>query len=206
MCPIIGPTLRNSRLRRGLTLQDAAHKTRISVPRLKALEQDDFASFGNSVYARSFLKLYSEFLQVDATQTLEWLYFNPPQPASARTGKKVTVTAGVTPPVHVGYDLWDGRTKEQRKAQSGRAPSPVPATVATFLILFAGVGLWLHTLAQDWRSGQVQRYPSQPALLQQTDPTFAYRFRTRPPGRPEPKQIVADAAATSTASPVSRAN
>jgi cytoskeletal protein RodZ len=52
---------------------DAAHETRIPVQRLQHLEAENYASFGSMTYARSFLKLYSDFLGVDASGMLDEL-------------------------------------------------------------------------------------------------------------------------------------
>jgi len=67
----LGEILQRARLEKGLTLQDAAHATRIPVQTLSHLEQDNLASFGSLAYAKSFLRLYSRFLGVDASSVLQ---------------------------------------------------------------------------------------------------------------------------------------
>lgn len=71
MAQTLGQKLCEARERRGLSLLDAAHRTRVPVHRLMQLERDNYAAFGSMTYARAFLRLYSEFLQVDAAEMLE---------------------------------------------------------------------------------------------------------------------------------------
>ena len=67
----IGQKLKAAREKAGLSLPDAAHETRVPVSRLQMLEADNFAAFGSMAYARSFLKSYSAFLSVDASEELD---------------------------------------------------------------------------------------------------------------------------------------
>ncbi len=68
-----GQNLRSAREAKGLTLLDVAHVTRIPTGRLQQLEDDNFAAFGNMAYAKSFLRNYSQYLSVDATEVAEGL-------------------------------------------------------------------------------------------------------------------------------------
>ena len=58
--------LKATREGRGLSLADVAHLTRIPIPRLCQLEEGNYAAFGNMAYARGFIRIYSQFLGVDA--------------------------------------------------------------------------------------------------------------------------------------------
>ena len=69
----LGQKLKAAREKRGLSLLDASHATKIPVQRLHLLEQDNFAGFGSMTYARAFLKVYSHFLGVNAHEMLEEL-------------------------------------------------------------------------------------------------------------------------------------
>lgn len=62
--------LKAARESRGLSLADAAHKTRIPISRLVQLEEGNYAAFGSMAYARSFLRSYSKFLEVDADEVI----------------------------------------------------------------------------------------------------------------------------------------
>lgn len=66
----IGQTLRAEREKRGLTLDDAHESTKITIQNISALEEDRFDSFPNKVYARAFLRDYSNFLGLDSAELL----------------------------------------------------------------------------------------------------------------------------------------
>jgi transcriptional regulator with XRE-family HTH domain len=70
MTTSFGQLLSAAREQRGLSIADAAHETRIPAQRLRYLESGNFAAFGSMTYARSFIRQYSDFLDVDATAML----------------------------------------------------------------------------------------------------------------------------------------
>ena len=79
MEPSLGQQLKLARSQRGLSLADAAHATRVPQARLQYLEEDNLAAFGNMAYARSFARIYSEYLGVDVDRWVKSL----PQPVFA---------------------------------------------------------------------------------------------------------------------------
>jgi cytoskeletal protein RodZ len=66
----IGQQLKIARNERGLTIEDVAFQTRIPAGRVRDLEGDDLSKFANLTYARGFLKLYGEFLELDLSDYL----------------------------------------------------------------------------------------------------------------------------------------
>jgi cytoskeletal protein RodZ len=139
----IGQTLKAAREKRGLSLLDAAHETRIPVARLHLLEQDNYAAFGSMTYARSFLRRYSQYLEVDARQILQDL------PGGVLGGPRdyryLTENHGlwVAPRgQRLGY-----LNPAVAKARSRR--SPVPAGVFVFALVLAGTGIWGKYVAED---------------------------------------------------------
>jgi len=60
----IGSRLREARERKGLSLEDVARTTRISRGYLQALEQDDSDKLPSEAYAKGFLRVYTQFLNV----------------------------------------------------------------------------------------------------------------------------------------------
>jgi cytoskeletal protein RodZ len=66
----LGETLRQAREGKGLTVESAARDTNIARRYLTALEEEDFAQFPAEAYALGFLKNYSEYLGLDAKETL----------------------------------------------------------------------------------------------------------------------------------------
>ena len=137
MTASLGQRLRAARESRGLSLADAAHETRIPAQRLQHLEADNYASFGSMTYARSFLKLYSDFLAVDASGVLDEL------PSA--------VLGGPQDYRHLveSFGPWL-REKPQRMEKLadpvvGRVQtikSPVPAALAIFVCVLAASGIF----------------------------------------------------------------
>lgn len=67
----IGEVLRKAREEKGLRLVDVQEKTMIRTKYLKAMEEDDYSSLPEDVYARGFLRSYARFLGVDPGPLLE---------------------------------------------------------------------------------------------------------------------------------------
>lgn len=160
----IGHLLKAAREKRGLSLLDASHQTRIPVARLHMLEQDNYAAFGSMTYARSFLRRYSQFLEVDVQEILEQL------PGGVLGGPRdyryLTENHGlwVAPRGvklgHLSAATGKGHTRR----------SPVPAGIFIFVLALAGTGIWGKYVAED-RQAQQKQAESAPAL---------------PPAAPEP--------------------
>lgn len=66
----LGTLLVRSREARGLTLEDAERDTRISRRYLQALETEQFEAIPAPVYARGFLRSYSQYLGLDPQEML----------------------------------------------------------------------------------------------------------------------------------------
>lgn len=66
----LGSLLTRAREARGLTLEDAERDTRISRRYLQALESEQFEVIPAPVYARGFLRSYSQYLGVDPAEAL----------------------------------------------------------------------------------------------------------------------------------------
>ena len=67
----IGRTLRETRERLGLTLEEAERSIRIRASRLEALERGEFDSLPSEAQARGFLHNYAEFLGIDPDEFLQ---------------------------------------------------------------------------------------------------------------------------------------
>jgi len=66
----LGSLLTRAREARGLTLEDAERDTRISRRYLQALEAEQFEVIPAPVYARGFLRSYSQYLGIDPQEAL----------------------------------------------------------------------------------------------------------------------------------------
>jgi cytoskeletal protein RodZ len=67
MVESVGKKLNQARVKRGLTIDEAAHATRLRPDKITALENDDYSRFANNIYAKGFLQIYARFLGVDVT-------------------------------------------------------------------------------------------------------------------------------------------
>jgi len=61
----IGSSLKDARLRKGLSLAEAAEATKIRSRHLQALEDEQFDVLPGQTYVRGFLKTYADFLGLD---------------------------------------------------------------------------------------------------------------------------------------------
>lgn len=141
-----GHTLAAAREARGLSLEDAAHETRIPAQRLSLLEAGNLASFGSMTYARSFVRSYSDFLGVDAASILETL------PGGVLGGecdyRYLTHTEGA----------WlrerDSHVERITAPSMNRVrsiKSPLPAGIAVFVLILVGTAMWGKHVAAERR-------------------------------------------------------
>lgn len=71
----LGSRFRSARTSQGKSLQEVAQVTRINPTILAALESDNFAKMPAEVFTRGFIKLYAQYLGLDANETIK-LYSN----------------------------------------------------------------------------------------------------------------------------------
>ncbi len=64
----IGKALREARLKKGITLEEAARATKIHPERIADLERDEYRRFASLAYARGFLVLYAKHVGVDISK------------------------------------------------------------------------------------------------------------------------------------------
>lgn len=81
----IGDSLREARIRRGLTIKECEDATKIRRKYLEALEQDDFEVLPGPTYVKGFLRTYASFLKLDAESLVE-MYRSRFQPRGEDTG------------------------------------------------------------------------------------------------------------------------
>src|SRR5215475_9772189 len=62
----LGETLRRARLKRNLELNRIADELKISASMLKAIEEEQFDKLPGGVFARSFVRQYARYLDLDA--------------------------------------------------------------------------------------------------------------------------------------------
>ncbi len=62
----IGNSLREARIRKGLSVKDVESATKIRAKYLEALEEDDFEVLPGPTYVKAFLRTYATYLKLDA--------------------------------------------------------------------------------------------------------------------------------------------
>jgi cytoskeletal protein RodZ len=62
----LGRILKEAREKKNVTASQAAVATRMKIQTVEALERDDFSRMAAPMYAKGFLKLYAEYLGLDA--------------------------------------------------------------------------------------------------------------------------------------------
>src|SRR5260221_8044087 len=67
----IGETLRQARENRRVSLEDASRVTKVKLDILQHLEADEFDRLAGPMYAKGFLKLYAEYLGLDAQVVMD---------------------------------------------------------------------------------------------------------------------------------------
>jgi len=67
----LGKKLKDARIARNLTLEEAGRMTKIRPGRLEEIENEDFSQFASLAYAKGFLVIYGKFLDVDVSPYLE---------------------------------------------------------------------------------------------------------------------------------------
>lgn len=152
--------LRTAREARGLSLADVAHVTRIPVTRLSLLEEGNYAAFGSMTYARSFIRTYSRYLDVDAQSVIEGL----PQPVLGGSTDYRHLTQSYGPWINQRGPQLPGHVKPGRRGS--------PAFTALVLTLILGTGLAVYAsvyvvpgLVRKGQSGANTSTASAPVML-----------------------------------------
>ncbi|MDP2030328.1 MAG: DUF4115 domain-containing protein [Thiobacillus sp.] len=78
----VGQILRDAREAQGLTLENAAIRLRLMQRQIDAMEADDFASLGQPVFARGFVRNYARLLGIAPEALLARMEGAPAEPAT----------------------------------------------------------------------------------------------------------------------------
>jgi cytoskeletal protein RodZ len=159
MPPAFGQKLMEARELRGLSIDDASFETRIPVQRLRLLESGNLAAFGSMTYARSFIRRYSEYLEVDASDMLEDL------PEGALGGERdyryLTQSQGPWLRENATHAV---STVATRPGRLHSIKSPLPTAVTVFMLILVGTVMWGKHMA-DTRRHQEPAVAKEPAAL-----------------------------------------
>jgi cytoskeleton protein RodZ len=147
----IGQTLRAAREAQGMSLDDVAAHLRLMHRQIEAMESDDFASLGQSVFARGFVRNYARLLGLVPEDLLARMGGAPSEAAPITQAEPPPPAAWLTSPwlilmllgtlivvaVPVALYLWlnseveeDLPSRQPSAMQMESAPAVAPAPVA----------------------------------------------------------------------------
>ncbi len=129
----VGQKLAQARTKRGLSLEEAAHETKMRPDKIYAIENDDYSSFPSNAYAKGFIKNYARYLGVDVGDFL--CTFDSSMPIGVADYEYLKHDPE---PVATSTPLY----RERRK------PSFLPIATGGALALIAFMGFWIKENAR----------------------------------------------------------
>jgi cytoskeleton protein RodZ len=135
----LGPDLKSARETKGISLEEIAAATRISLKFLKALEEDNYAVFPSEFFARSVIRAFARAVGLDEKEVLERY-----RELGLKAGRRPPLDAAPRPPAagrgrsflwNTAFLLFSAAVVALTlfvflKHRGGRPPSP-PAAVST---------------------------------------------------------------------------
>jgi len=116
-----GPNLRRLRMQRGLTLEQIAEQTKVSVALWKGLEENDLSRWPSGLFARSFIRDYAQIVGADPDATIDEFRRWFPE-GDRRAERLIRGQAQI-----VGHSLdWQDQVPPDEDRRAG-APRPDPA-------------------------------------------------------------------------------
>jgi len=156
----VGDTLRRERLQKGLSLDQISRETKISTRLLEAIEKDQLDRLPGGVFAKSFVRQYARFLQLDEEELAAEVEkaVNPVGDLPAFAASQPEPSFKV-PPV----SAWE--------STSSRSNSVLPAlaTVVAVMLVCSGVYVWW----QRSNSSKAAAPPPKPSAPLNTAPQSA---------------------------------
>ncbi len=155
MVDTIGKRLCQARLAKGLTIDEAAHATKMRPDKILALENDDYSRFGNNAYAKGFLQIYGRFLGVDVAGHLRDLEI----PTRVSVDDYQYLNNAPEPPKAV-------YVRQERKAGP---PSVIPLLVVVAIFFVSAYVFWIvvstKRLGLDVPQGRTADKQANPAAV-----------------------------------------
>ncbi|MFA5808788.1 MAG: helix-turn-helix domain-containing protein [Thermoleophilia bacterium] len=156
----IGTTLRDARVRRDISLQQAEEDTKIRVKYIQAMENEDFDILPAGTYVKGFLRTYADYLDLDYQLLIDEFnerfgsgdhrehVIQPPKTANTEAPRKrpanylIVAILAVAIIAVLSYMGWGNKgtepatltptsTESETTAQTQTAPAIIPAPAAT---------------------------------------------------------------------------
>jgi hypothetical protein len=149
-----GAYLRRQRVRAGISLDDIARRTRVTVDMWEALERNDFSRWPSGIYARAYVREYANAIGLDAEEVVNDFCRGFPQ-GDRRSQSVVRGTAEI-----VGHDLvWRDdvppSVPQDRRARTD-APLIPQLRVSHARLLAAGLDLLAVGIASGSIAGLIR--------------------------------------------------
>ncbi|SFD63900.1 helix-turn-helix domain-containing protein [Streptomyces aidingensis] len=142
--PSVGRTLQQARLAAKLTVEEVSATTRVRVPIIQSIEQDDFSRCGGDVYARGHIRTLARAVGIDPAELIE--QFN------AERG-----TAPVTVPTAPVFEAERIRPEPRRPNWTAAMMAAIVAVVGfVAFTVFSGDDKETGTVAEDTTNGGPQ--------------------------------------------------
>ncbi|MFD9423405.1 MULTISPECIES: helix-turn-helix domain-containing protein [unclassified Streptomyces] len=144
--PSIGRVLQQARIAAGLTVEEVSSSTRVRIPIVHAIEQDDFSRCGGDVYARGHIRTLARAVGIDPEPLVEQYdaeHGGRPAPTPAaplfeaerirseprRPNWTAAMVAAIVAVVgFVGFTLFNGYDEPANTAQVAEGSTPDKAT------------------------------------------------------------------------------
>ena len=172
-----GSRLREARERRGLTLRQIAHATKISIHTLEALERNEVARLPGGIFSRAFVRAYAIEVGLDPEETIEQFMGQFPHD---------TVTVGHPTTAHV--EDHDAVESDRRMASTVLWLILISVPVAGAVLYFGASGRPAPPPVEERSALAGARPPSaiEPTARDVASPVEAPAIATPQPATPSP--------------------
>ncbi len=140
-----GVLLSNERVKRGISIQEAADYLKLSRKQVEALENDDYSSLPGTTFVRGFMRNYAKFLELDLEPIMAWLDSQVPNTAPDARPAAAATPQGTT------------ASTESHKEKDTAPATPATANADT------GSGIWKWLLPLLLVGAGLVWYQSQPS-------------------------------------------
>ncbi|MEP6669383.1 MAG: helix-turn-helix domain-containing protein [Chthoniobacter sp.] len=186
MVESVGKKLNQARVKKGLTVDEAAHATKLRPDKIAALESDDYSRFANNIYAKGFLQIYARFLNVDVSDFSRTLDNSNP--------------ISVSDYQYLSNAPTPRRETTQINREERKPPSLAPLLFFVFIIALGLLASWGYTKYQQITGERLTRtkQPTEEITPSATTPEPAPATQATPP---PPQVAVAPGVAKAPVSP-----